>query len=80
MSGKSDNTSVEPGYSGYKRAKGKAIVPVASPGKGTSNIEREVLDVGNVALPNGDVINLSDRSAGLKSPPELIETPSSLKS
>ena len=45
---------------------------MVSPGKGTSNIEREVLDVGNVALPNGDVINLSDRSARLKSPPELI--------
>ena len=47
---------------------------MASPGKGTSNIEHEVLvlDVGNVALSNGDVIDLSDRSAGLKSPPELI--------
>ena len=31
-----------------------------------------VLDVGNVALPNGDVIDLSDWSARLKSPPELI--------
>ena len=49
---------------------------MVSPGKGPSNAEREALDVGDVALPNRDVINLSDRSAGLKSPLEIIETPS----
>ena len=75
MSGKSDNKSVESICGGYKRAERKEIVPVVSPGKGTSNTEREVLDVGNVALPNGDVIGLSDRSAGLKSPTELIGAP-----
>ena len=51
MSGKSDKKSVESGCGGYKRSEGKESVPVASPGKGTSNDEREVLDVGNVALP-----------------------------
>ena len=76
ISGKSDKKLVESGCGGYKRAKGKEIVPVVSPGKSTSNTEGEVLDVGNVALPNGDVIDLSDRSAGLKSPPELIGAPS----
>ena len=32
-------------------------------GKGPSNTERQALNVGDVALPNGDVVNLSDRSA-----------------
>ena len=68
MSGKSDKKSVESGC-------GKEIVTVASPGKGPSNTEHEALNVGNVALPNRDVINLSGRSAGLKSLSELIGTP-----
>ena len=72
MSGKSDKKTVESGYGSYKRAEGKEIVPAVSPGRSTSNTEREVLYVGNVALPNGDVVNLSDRSAGLKSSSELI--------
>ena len=80
MSSKSDKNSVEYGNSGYKRAEGKEIVPVVSPEKSPSNTEREALDVGNIVMTNGDVINLSNRSAGPKSPPELIETPSSLKS
>ena len=69
MSGKSDKKSVESGC-------GKETVQVVSPGKGPSNTEREALNGGSVALPNGDVINLSDRSAGLKSLSELIGTPS----
>ena len=68
MSGKSDKKTVESGC-------GKEIVSVVSPGKGLSNTEREALNGGSVALPNGDVINFSDRSAGLKSPSELIGTP-----
>ena len=70
MSDKSDKKTVESGCVGYKRAEGKEVVPVVSPGKGTSNTEREALDVDNIALPNGDVIDLNDQSAGLKSPPE----------
>ena len=68
MSGKSDKKTVESGC-------GKEIVSVVSPGKGLSNTEREALNVGNVALPNRDVINLSGRAAGLKSLSELIGTP-----
>ena len=69
-SGKSDKKTVESICGGYKRADEKEIVPVAGPGKGTSNTERVVLGIGNVALLNGDVIDLSDRSTGLKSPPD----------
>ena len=48
---------------------------MVSPENGPGTTEREALNVGNVALPNRDVINLSGRAAGLKSLSELIGTP-----
>ena len=48
------------------------VTPVVSPEKGSNNIGGEVLNVGNVVMPNGDVVNMNNRSVRLKSPPELI--------
>ena len=48
------------------------VTPVVSPEKGSNNIGGEVLNLGNVVMPNGGVLDLNDHSDGLKSPPELI--------
>ena len=79
---KSDKHSVGSGNnssSKQKRAEGKEIIPVVSSEKGSSNIGGEVIRLDNKVMPNGEVIDLNNHSAGLKSPTELIGTSSSSK-
>ena len=51
----------------HNRTKEKEMIPAVSPEKDSNKTEDEVLNVGNVVMPNRGLFDLNDRSAGLSS-------------